>query len=369
MSDTANQDESLKTEEPTARRLQEARDKGQVARSQEVSHWFMILAFALIMSLLAPAAARSLLAILKGFIEQPHAIQVDAEGLGDLVGGLMFDIAVILALPMVIIFSAAVMGSFIQIGMVFSIEPLKPKLSKISPWAGLKRLFSSRALVEFAKGIGKLCIVGLVVFLLVWPQRDVIPLVPTLPMIEFLELERGLAVRILFGVVAVMTVLAILDFMYQRLQHHKQLRMTKQEVKDELKQSEGDPMIKARLRQIRMERARRRMMAAVPEADVVVTNPTHYAVAMRYDADTMPAPRVTAKGIDEVARRIRQVAEKSGVPVVENPPLAQALYGSVELEAEIPPEHYKAVAEVIGYVMRLKGRLRPGQAAGRRDSP
>jgi flagellar biosynthetic protein FlhB len=165
------------------------------------------------------------------------------------------------------------------------------------------------------------------------------------------------AIKVTAAVLAVMTVIAALDFMYQRYKHHEEMKMSKQEVKDEFKQSEGDPQVKQRLRQLRMEKSRKRMMAAVPEADVVVTNPTHFAVALAYTHGEMAAPTVVAKGVDEVARRIREVAEANDVPLVSNPPLARALHATVELDEEIPAEHYKAVAEIIGYVMRLKGRM------------
>ncbi len=374
MSDTANNDDSLKTEEPTPRRLEEAREKGQVAKSQEVGHWFMILALAMIIALLAPQAAARLTDALEGLIARAHLFPLDQGGLGRLLGSLVLEVSLVLALPLAVVVIAAVLSGFLQVGLIFTLEPLKPKLDKISLVAGVKRLFSSRAIFEFAKGIGKLAIVGVVAFLMIWPQREMIPLVPSMPMLDFLELLSGLALRVVLAVLAVMTVLAILDLTFQRFQHNKQLRMTKQEVRDEHKQAEGDPMIKARLRQIRAERARRRMLAAVPEADVVVTNPTHYAVALRYDPAAMNAPRVTAKGADEVAKRIREAAEAHEVPLMEDPPLARALFDTVDLDSEVPPEHYKAVAEVIGYVMRLKGRMAAGAgparpAPGGRDSP
>jgi flagellar biosynthetic protein FlhB len=162
------------------------------------------------------------------------------------------------------------------------------------------------------------------------------------------------ASKMLIAVLAVVTVIAALDMLYQKVQHTKQMRMSRQEIKDELKQTDGDPMVKARLRQIRMERARQRMMQAVPESTVVVTNPTHFAVALKYEHDSMDAPELVAKGADLVAKRIREVAEENDVPLVENPPLARALYGGVEVGQPIPTEHYRAVAEVIGYVMQLR---------------
>ena len=369
MSDTADNDDSLKTEEPTPRRLEEAREKGQVAKSQEVNHWFMILAFAAIIGLLAPQIAAGLSDSLQGLIARAHQFPVDRGGVGRLLGSLVLEVFLALALPLAVVVMAAVLAGFFQVGLLFTVEPLKPKLNKISLVSGVQRLFSSRAIVEFLKGVGKLAIVGAVSFLMVWPQRDTIPLIPSMPMLDFLDLLAGLALRVVLAVLAVMTVLAILDLSYQRFQHNKQLRMTKQEVRDEHKQAEGDPMIKARLRQIRAERARRRMLAAVPEADVVVTNPTHYAVALRYDAASMNAPKVTAKGVDKVAQRIRAAAEEHRVPLMENPPLARALFDTVDLDSEVPPEHYKAVAEVIGYVMRLKNRSPARTGPAGRDSP
>ena len=193
--------------------------------------------------------------------------------------------------------------------------------------------------------------------MILWPDRHTVLAIPTMEVQDMLALVRIESAKVIVGVLVVMTVITLIDVIYQRFMHHKELRMTKQQVKDEHKQSEGDPLIKGRLRQIRVERARKRMMAAVPEADVVITNPTHYAVALKYNQATMEAPRVVAKGVDNVALRIREVAEENDVAVVENPPVARALHASVEIDQEIPPEHYKAVAEIIGYVMRLKRGL------------
>jgi flagellar biosynthetic protein FlhB len=192
---------------------------------------------------------------------------------------------------------------------------------------------------------------------LLWPEWRILPNLTSFEGEQVLNLLLSLSMRVLIGVLSVMTVIAALDFLYQRQQHTKQLRMSRQELRDEYKQTEGDPMIKARLRQIRMERARKRMMAAVPEADVVVTNPTHFAVALKYDPERMQAPILVAKGADSMALRIREIAKEHNVPIVQNPPLSRALYNGVDLDQEVPAEHYKAVAEIIGYVMRLKGKL------------
>lgn len=360
-----NQDDSQKTEEPTQRRLEQAREKGQVAKSQEVTHWFMILAAALLIGVFGKTFTEGVATSLYKLIEQAHSIRVDGSGaLRSILMETFTQLGLAILLPVAVVLLAAFTAGFIQNGLVFSTESITPKLSKLSLVKGLKRLFSNRSLVEFVKGILKITIVAAVIMLLLWPEREVIFAVTSMDAAQFMGVLQALAVRVLIGVLSIMTLIAAVDFLYQKQQHTKELRMSKQDLKDEFKQSEGDPMVKARLRQIRTERARRRMMAAVPDADVVVTNPTHYAVALKYDHDTMDTPVLLAKGIDAIAFRIREVAEEHDIPVVENPPVARALYDNVDLDQPIPPEHYKAVAEIIGYVMRLKGKL-PGLRGGR----
>ncbi|MFQ5467770.1 MAG: flagellar biosynthesis protein FlhB [Kiloniellaceae bacterium] len=358
------QDDSQKTEEPTHRRLEQAREKGQVARSQEINHWLMILALTLLVSVFAGPVASRIVGQLSEFIAHAPAMSLDAGRLRVLLMETLGELVVAAAIPIALVMLAALAAGLIQNGLVFSSEPVTPKLEKLSLIKGAKRLFSSRSLMEFTKGIAKISIVAAVVVVLMWPSFGAIPNVTTLSVPQFMALLQTLAARVLIGVLSVMTLIAAVDFLYQKQQHLKQLRMSKQELKEEFKQTEGDPMIKARLRQIRMERARKRMMAAVPEADVVITNPTHFAVALKYDPQTMEAPLLVAKGADSMARRIREIAEENDVPIVENPPLTRALYESVDLDQEVPPEHYQAVAEVIGYVMRLTGRLPAGAAAG-----
>jgi len=350
-------DDSQKTEEPTGKRLSDAREKGQVPRSQEVSHWFMILALALVVGIFAPALTADLGGVLRPFLERPHLMALEEGGLRDILMATAVAILKVSLVPLAIILAAGLAAGTIQNGIIVTTEQIRPKLSNIGLARGLKKMFSTRALADFAKGLLKLAIVGTVVFVIVWPDRKSVLVIPTMGVEDLLVLVQGEATKVIVGVLSVMTIITLADVLYQRFLHHKELRMTKQQVKDEHKQSEGDPLIKARLRQIRVERARKRMMAAVPEADVVITNPTHYAVALKYDQKTMEAPRVVAKGVDNVALRIREVAQEHDVAIVENPPVARALHASVEIDQEIPPEHYKAVAEIIGYVMRLKKGL------------
>jgi len=350
-------DDSQKTEEPTSKRLSDAREKGQVARSQEVSHWFMMLALALVVGIFSPSLTSDLGGLLRPFLEQPHLMVLDQDGMRGILMDAAFSILKISTVPLAIILAAGLAAGTIQNGIIVTTEQIKPKLSNIGFKKGFKKMFSTRALADFFKGLLKLSIVGAVVTLILWPDRDNVFAIPTMEVTDMLALVRLEATKVIVGVLAVMTVITLADVLYQRFQHHKEMRMTKQQIKDEHKQSEGDPMIKGRLRQIRAERARKRMMAAVPEADVVITNPTHYAVALKYDQATMEAPRLVAKGADNIALRIREVAEENGVAIVENPPVARALHASVEIDQDIPPEHYKAVAEIIGYVMRLKRGL------------
>jgi flagellar biosynthetic protein FlhB len=355
-------DDSQKTEEPSQKRLDEAREKGNVASSKEINHWFMIGAGTLFITTFAPQTLADIQRIMLPFIERPEAIPTDLEHLRRVTLALFGEILLACMLPLAVVVAAAIGCGFVQHGFMVSTESIQPKLEKISPLGGIKRLFSGQSIAEFVKGLVKLAIVGTVATILIWPLGDQLAAITTLEMMDVLGLTQSLSTRMLIGVLSVMTVIAGLDLLYQRFAHLKKLRMSRQELKEEFRQSEGDPMVKGRLRQIRMERARRRMMAAVPESDVVITNPTHYAVALKYVSAEMQAPRVVAKGADEVAFRIREVAKANDVPIVENPPLARGLFAAVDIDEEITPEHYKAVAEVISYVMKLKRRM-PGRPA------
>jgi flagellar biosynthetic protein FlhB len=350
-------DQSQKTEEPTHKRLEEARKKGQVAASREVGHWFMILAGALAVAMAVPATSARLKVALLPYLQSPHAIPVDLGHLQVAAVTLLTDVAVALGAPIGLLVAAALGAALVQGSVVFATERIRPSLDKISLAAGVKRLFSTKALAEFAKGLLKIAVVAAVATYLMMPEFASIEQLTTLEQGAILELTRKLILKLLIGVVAVLTIIAGADLVYQKLSLLRQLRMSRQEIRDEMKQTEGDPMVRQRLRQIRQERARRRMMAAVPEASVVITNPTHYAVALKYETGKTAAPVCLAKGVDSIAFRIREVAEEHDVPIVENPPVAQALYASVDLDEEIEPEHYRAVAEIIGYVLRLKGKL------------
>ena len=283
----------------------------------------MLLGGSIILVTMAPDFMGDLKRVLGRFIASAHDPAMGAQGIGILLSATVKEIGGILILPLGLLVVLAVLSSLVQHGPLIAAESLKPKLEKISPAKGFKRMFSSRSIMEFVKGILKMVIVGSVAALVMIPEFEGLGRLPSLHMA------------------------------YQKMQHLKQLRMSRQEIKDESKQTDGDPMVKARL-QIRTERACQRMMQAVPDSTVVITNPTHFAVALKYQHDEIDVPEVVAKGADLVAKRIRQVAEENHVPLVENPALARALYAGVDIGAQIPTEHYRAVAEVIGYVMQLK---------------
>lgn len=354
-----DQDDSQKTEQPTGKRLGQARERGQVVSSQEIKHWFMLVGTLLVVLVFLPFGSQRMMGRLGDFIGQVHAVPADSAALLDHFTESLGDVALVLLLPLGTLMLMAIAAPLLQHGVLWSTEKLKPSLDKLNPLPAIKRQFSLEVLAEFIKGLIKIILVAAAATAVIVPKfagvEELIGLAPGPMMRRTWEL----ALQLLLVVLAVMSVVAGLDYLYKRWDFYRQQRMTKQEVKDEHKESEGDPVVKGRLRQIRFERARRRMMAAVPEADVVVTNPTHFAVAMKYDPATMAAPKVLAKGIDAIALKIRELAEQHDITIVENPPLARALYQSVEIDQEVPPEHYKAVAEVISYVFRLQRRSMP----------
>ena len=352
------QDESQKTEEPTRKRLEEAAEHGQTITSRETTSFFILLAFTMILGFLGPGMLRKTQWSFSSLIERPESFAADKGALGQLLIDVLSICASILIAPFIAFVAAIFASNLIQNRFVFSLEPLIPKLEKISLSNGLERLFSTRSLAEFGKGVVKIIVVAVVAYYGIEPYFSHMKQLPDITTFGMLSYLNTTTRRMMIGICIVMFVITILDYLYQRYEFMKSLRMTKQEIKDEYKQQEGDPQIKQRIRQIRVERARRRMMTAVPTADVIITNPTHYSVALKYESGAMKAPKVVAKGLDNIALKIREVAKEHNIPLFENPPLAQALYATVDIDKEIPAEHYKAVAEVISYVYRLRGKLR-----------
>jgi len=352
MSDEAPE-QSSKTEDPSEKKLRDAHEKGDVVKSQEVNTWFILSGSALVFAMMAGPTSASLVEQLKVLLGNAEKFEVGSQALTAFWSGLAGSILMVAILPSIVLAAFGIAANLVQHRPLLSLDPIKPKFSKINPIEGAKRLFSTEALVNFVKGLIKLAVVSAVLWFVLAPKIDslemMIQLEPGMIAAEFMDLSLNI-----FGaVLAVVTIVAIADYVYQRNRWWNRLKMTVQETRDEYKQQEGDPKVKGRIRQVRMERSRKRMMAAVPEATVVITNPTHFAVALKYDRD-MAAPKCVAKGADAIAFRIRELAKDNNVPIVENPPLARALYASVDIDQTIPTEHFKAVAEVIGFVMRLK---------------
>ncbi len=353
MSDQSDQE---KTEEPTGRKLDKAQEDGDVIKSQEINYWFVMVGGALAVAIAGNSLASHVADALRVFIASPQDIPMDRDHLRDITLHLGMVLFGALAMPLGLLVVFAVAGNLVQHKPVFSAKNMKPSFSKLSIVKGAERVFGVKSVMNFAKSLIKFVVVGGVMVSVVWPERERLALMMTWDVSLLLPFVREMSLKMFAGVISVMTILAALDYLFEWMQWMKKQRMTVQEIKDEHKQAEGDPKIKGRLRQLRVERSRRRMMAEVPKASVVIMNPTHYAVALKYEKG-MGAPICVAKGVDGLALRIRALAEESNVPVVVNPPLARALHASVELDQEVPPEHYKAVAEVIGYVMRLRAKI------------
>ena len=305
------------------------------------------------------AMSSGLTTTMRGLIANSHAIRVDGRGLLETVSKIGLEVIGAVAIPLLLLFLAAAAGNLIQHRLVWSSEALSPKLSKVSPLAGLGRIFSKQGLANFIKGLLKLVVIGSIMTALLWPQRDRLESLVAVDVAAVLPITQSLALDMLGAVVAVLAIIAAADYLFQYRQWYERQKMSLHEIKQEFKQTDGDPMIKGKIRQIRQARMKKRMMAAVPQASVVITNPTHFAVALQYERG-MNAPLCVAKGVDALARKIREVATEHNIPIVENPPLARALHATVEIDEEIPAEHYAAVAEVIGYVMKLN------RAVGRR---
>jgi len=347
-----------KTEDPTGRRLDDARAKGQVTQSQELRLWASLLAGFIIITMLAAPMAKSLKTALAPLIDHPHEFSLTLEDLDQLILNLGIAVMKALAWPFIVVIAITLIVLVGQTkGFLWTPSKLLPDFSRLNPISHIGKMFSMQQVVDLLKNLFKLIVMGTVLVLLITPHMDQFANLARLSLMDMLSYISDRVFALFLAAVLMQTALSAFDYWFQHKSFMDKMKMSKQEVRDEHKQQEGDPMVKGKLRSLRMKRARQRMMQAVPEADVVVTNPTHYAVALKYDMSTMTAPRLVAKGADLIAKRIREIADENEIPIVENPPLARALFAAVELDQEIPPEHYKAVAEVIGYVMRLKGKL------------
>jgi len=343
-----------KTEEATPKRREETRAKGQVAKSRELASIAVLGGCLIYFYFGAPILAERLTETMKTHFRQSGQLVVSVDSTQALLLDTAFQLFLILSPILLVAMLCGFLGNVFQVGLIFSTESITPKLSKISPLQGFKRLFSLNSFVELIKNIFKIVIVSTVAYMTVSGELKAIVPLMDLSVSEIIRYIGGVAFKILYTTCWVLILLAILDYLYQKWEHEKKLKMSRQEIKDENKQTEGDPMVKGRIKRLQREMARKRMMAAVPKADVVITNPTHLAVALHYDPETMQSPQVIAKGADFLAEKIREIAKKHDVPIIENKPVAQVLYKMVAVEQGIPDTLYKVVAEILAQVYSLK---------------
>ena len=345
-----------RTEKATPKRRQEARRKGQVAQSRELPSVLILMTAMGFFYFAGTWMFWNMSEVVGGIYQQLDTLRFEAVSDVSSLATAIFSKVFLILIPFFVAVLIAGLGANIgQVGFEMHGEPMRPKLSKFNPIAGLKRLISLKALVELVKSLFKILIIGLIAVGVVKKEMSKFPALMQQEVVDILVYIGKVAFEIFFYVCLALIILAVLDYVYQRWQHEENLKMTKQEVKDERKQTEGDPKVKGRIRKAQLEMAARRMMAAVPEADVVITNPVHLAVALKFDAEQMVAPTVVAKGAGVVAEKIKDKAREHLVPIVEDKPLAQALHKMVEIGEFIPVELYRAVAEVLAYVYRLKG--------------
>jgi flagellar biosynthetic protein FlhB len=347
-----------KTESATPKKRQEARNKGQVAKSAELVAAFILFFSFLCFAMYGGWMKDRLVQMFTGIFQDHLTMNVTMENVRALFAQLALQGLILLAPIFLLTLAIAVMGNYLQTGFIFTFEPLKMKFSKLNPIEGAKRLFTLRSAVDFLKSVLKMAIVGIVIYITLWGEKEKLvglgrmPLQTTISYIASLTLQLG--IKIGFTLIAI----GILDYFYQKYEYEKSLKMSKQDIKDEYKNSEGNPLIKGKIKEKQRRLALRRMMQEVPKADVVITNPTHFAVALKYEAGKMEAPTVIAKGTDYIALKIKEVAKQHNIVTMENKPLARALYSQVEIGETIPAELFQAVAEVLAYVYKIKGRVK-----------
>ncbi len=352
----ADQDQE-KTEAPTERRRQKAREEGQVANSKELTSAFMLGAAALLLYATGSLFMDSTREMFyNSFSEIAPGQDFTIPFISGKLGTAFLPMLPMMALLAVVLIGMAILLSVAQVGFQITGKPLAPKFERISPLSGLKRLFSSQAIADFLKSMAKLTIVGVIGYLSYLDMINKMNGLSVLHPEEIVSFNFQAIAEITGKIVLALLAIAVFDLFYQRWYHEQQLMMTKQETKEEHKETEGDPQLKSRIRQIQREMSSARMMQEVPKADAIVVNPTHFAVALKYDREIMSAPQVTAKGVDFLALRMKTVARESNVPIIEKPSLARELYANVEIGENIPERFYKAIAEILAQIYRLRGR-------------
>lgn len=343
-----------KTEQPTGRRLQDSRKKGDVAKSMEIPSAAVLLVGLLTIYMSSGYMLEKMLTLLRHYLSQLHSITIIPDNMTFLTMESMQHVALLTVPLMAVLFITALAANYAQIGFLFTTEKMSPKLEKIDPIKGMGRMFSLQTVANTVKSIAKLVIVTYVAYREIMKNLDdFLPLMDQEPL-PILAFYAKVSFWIFLKAAIIIAVLAALDYAFQRWQFMKKMMMTKQEVKEEAKMTEGDPHVKGRIRSIQMQMARKRMMTEVPKADVIITNPTRLAIALTYDSSVMSAPTIIAKGAGVIAKRIKEIAREHNIPIVEDKPLAQALYKNVEINEQIPENLFQAVAEVLAYVYGLK---------------
>ncbi|MEQ1490844.1 MAG: flagellar biosynthesis protein FlhB [Terricaulis sp.] len=349
-------DDDDKTEEPTPRKLEQAREKGDIIYSPEVGSAFSLIALTAVVAFMAGPIASQMAHAFIGFLEMPEQFSTQPGALEAILGQIGLKLLGIFGFMCLLLAGAGVASRYVQDKPTFTGEKLQPKLDKLNPMDGFKRVFGKQAFASFLKSLAKLGVVGGVMLWALWPKDSTLENMSLLDVAALLPYVQDRVVAMLMALAGASALIAVADYVFTRQSFMKRQRMSRREIKEEHRQQDGDPMVKAKLRQIRIQRSRQRMMQNVPQASVIITNPTHYAVALKYDPISTPAPICLAMGVDAVAFRIRELAEEHDIPIVEDPPLARALFATAELDQPIPKEHYEAVAKVIGFIMRLARR-------------
>jgi flagellar biosynthesis protein FlhB len=352
----AEKGDQERTEKPTGKKLGKAREEGQVAKSQEISTTFILFGALGVFLFAGPSMFWALSDFMHGIFQNLGTLHLEGISARAFLFEALQQVGLIIMPLLLVVLILGIAANLLQVGFLFTLKPFTPKLSKFNPVTGMKKFVSLKALVELLKSLFKVSFIGGISWLVLRGELDAIPSLIEMSVGQILTYMGTVSLKMLFYVGLGMLVLAAIDFTYQRWQHTKDLMMSKQEVKDEAKQAEGDPQIKGKIRQAQREMAMRRMMESVPDADVVITNPTTLAIAVKYDAEQMLAPQVVAKGAKLMAERIKDIARENDVPIVENKPLAQVLFKSMEIGDLVPPDLYKAVAEVLAYVYKLRGK-------------
>ncbi|MGM0827196.1 MAG: flagellar biosynthesis protein FlhB [Bacillota bacterium] len=346
-----------KTEKATPKKRDDARKKGQTAKSQDVNTAIILLAVFLFLTFSASYIGNIVFDLFNQTFQEYMLMELTENTVQVITMDIMKELALLLGPIMLVALIAGLFSNYIQVGVMFTTKPLEPKLEKIDPIKGFKRIFSLRAIVELLKSILKISFVGAITFVILWMNIDQVLSLSFKSVGDSLAAMASLTVQMGIAASLALLFLSLFDFLYQKYDFEKNIRMSKQDLKDEHKNIEGDPLIKSKIKQRQREMAMRRMMQEVPEADVVITNPTHFAIVLKYDENKMDAPYVVAKGVDYLAQKIKYIANENDVVMVENRPLARSLYDSAEIGDAVPEEFFKAVAEILAYVYRIKNQM------------